>query len=88
MANATPFRAVTSLETDLEHLGGWNHDTGQPGIALFGNAVQVWAVAQNRPVTVDEAALTFNVAPELIRQAVEEHGWMYLRGDRIEHDGE
>ena len=84
MPDAAPF--ITSLETDLEYTAGWNH--GQPGIALFGNAIQVWSFAQNRPVTVDEAALTFNVAPELIRQAVESHGWMYLCGDLIEHDGE
>jgi len=76
------------LETGREYTYDWNQETGQPGIGLFANAVQVWSTAQGRAVTVDEAALTFNVRPELIRQAVEWHPWMLLAGDVIEHDGE
>lgn len=79
---------ITSLGT--EELDGWNLETsGMPGEMLFAGALQVWSAAQNRDgVTVDEAALTFNVAPAVIRQAVEAHPWLFLSGDVIEHEGE
>ena len=84
---------ITHLETgdqaesDCE---GWNLETsGMPGVGLFSSALQVWTVAQNRPVKVAEAALAFNVKPEIIRQAVEAHYWMLLgAGDVIEHEGD
>ena len=66
----------------------WEMDTGKPTCSFFGSALQVWSCLQGRPTTVNEAALTFNVPPELIRQAVEDHSWMFLSGDEIEHDGE
>ncbi len=67
----------------------WNKNTGEPTCSYFGNALQVWSALQDgRATTVNEAALTFNVPPELIRQAVKDHFWMYLDGDVIEHDGE
>lgn len=77
---------ITELESDDTQ--GWNQDNGQPGIGLFSNAVQVWAIAQGRDVTVQEAALAFNVVPDLIRQAVDHHYYMLLCGDIIEHDGD
>lgn len=47
------------------------------------------------PASVVNAALAFNVHPEMIMEAVEEHDWMYLAGDTgnlaqlfIEQDGE
>lgn len=74
---------------------GWDTETGAPGIALFNNAIQVWAVAQQRPVSVADAARAFNVSPERIVEAVEEHYWMFLEGIpgdyeylMIEHEGE
>lgn len=74
---------------DLDNEWAWNHETGAPGIALFSNAVQVWAVAHGGEVTVSAAALAFNVKPELIRQAADDHPWMYIgHGDVIEHEGE
>lgn len=81
---------ITHLETSLEGMDNWNLETsGMPGVALFGAALQVWLGAQNREgITVDEAALAFNVRPEIIRQAVETHYWMFLSGDVIEQDGE
>lgn len=55
----------------------------------FANALSVWLAAQERDgVTVAEAALAFNATPEVIRQAVDLHPWMFLAGDVIEHDGE
>ena len=33
----------------------WDQDTGLPGMALFANAVQVWAVLQHKSVSVREA---------------------------------
>ena len=79
---------ITHLEGG-DHLHGWNHDTGMPGIALFANAVQIWAIAQNRDITVNDAAMSFNVAPDLIRQAADWHYWMSVgAGDIIKHEGE
>lgn len=74
----------------------WDHDTGAPGLHLFAGAVQVWSVMQDRPTSVAEAAMTFNVEPCRIVEAVEDgHYWMYLSGPRddfarlmIEHEGE
>lgn len=71
---------------------GWDQETGQPTSVHFGNALQVWAVLQDRDVTVAEAAVTFNTTPDLIRSAVEDHCWMLLDGEgdqaTIQHDGE
>lgn len=74
---------------------GWDTETGAPGIALFNNAVQVWAISQMRPVSVADAARAFNIAPERVVEAVEEHYWMFLEGSpgdyenlMIEHEGE
>lgn len=68
--------------------GGWDLETGMPTSAYFGNALQVWSLAQDRPVTVAEAALAFNVTPALIRECIDDDSWMYLDGEWIEHDGE
>ena len=79
---------IDALDTEIEG-PEWNHETGNPSVSLFANALQVWAVAQNRlGISVDEAALAFNVKPELIRQAVEWHPWMFHVGGAIEHEGE
>jgi hypothetical protein len=75
----------------------WNiEDSGNVGIQLFGNAVQVWTVMQNRSgVTVAEAAAAFNCTPRMVRAAVDEHAWMDACGpdddftkQTIEHEGE
>lgn len=73
-------------ETGRELRRSWSQDG--VGIALFYNALQVWSVAQNRPTTVDEAALAFNTTPAIIRQAVEGSYWMFIVDDVIEHEGE
>lgn len=80
---------IENLDTSSEHRNAWNAD-GEPGISLFSNAIQVWAIAQDRGgLTINEAALAFNVRPDLIRQAVEDHPWMFVgSGDVIEHEGE
>jgi hypothetical protein len=65
----------------------------------FAMALQTWAAMQDRcNITVAEAAMTFNVAPDLIVEVVgdEDLGhWMFLNGDPadpttliIELDGE
>jgi hypothetical protein len=81
---------ITALIDDPDLWNEWDvEETGLPGIALFANALQVWAMAQNRvEVTVQEAALAFNTTEAVIRQAVEWHAWMFLNGDFIDHDGE
>lgn len=79
---------ITRLADD-ERLDGWDHAAGVPGVKLFSNALQVWAYAQGRVVTVDDAALAFNVPPEVIRRAVEWHYWLFItEGDVIESEGE
>jgi hypothetical protein len=60
-----------------------------PGIALFRNAIQVWSLAQDDETTIERAAAVFNVKPDLVRQAVNAHDWMYVAaGDLIEHERE
>jgi hypothetical protein len=66
----------------------WDFESGSPSLNLFANAIQVWSVLQGRPVTVHDAGLAFNATPDVIRQAVEHHYFMFLDGDTIEHDGE
>jgi hypothetical protein len=70
---------ITSLDT--KHPDRWNHETRAPGIKQFANALQLWAYAQGRFVTVSEASDVFNVDRSLIRQAVEHHAWMELGAD-------
>lgn len=79
----------TRLAPDNFEGEGFDLETGDVRISHFANAVQVWALAQARDVvTVDEAAAAFNVTPEIIREAVDHHGYMFLDGDNIEHDGD
>lgn len=77
---------ITKFASD-DH-DGWDQDTGEPTIGHFTQALEAWSWLQHRPTTVQEAALAFNVPPELIRQSVDWAGWMYLDGDVIEHEGE
>lgn len=88
MAQSAVTPWIDTLETDPDHSDEWHPETGQPGVDLFSNALSVWAWAQGRAQTVNEAAAAFNVTPDIIRQAVENHYWMFLNGDRIEHDGD
>ena len=81
-------------ETLEEHEPGF-HPDGRPTLDYLSNAIQVWALAQNRAlVTVGEAALAFNLPPSRIAEAVEWHYWMFLSGagdlhlQAIEHEGE
>lgn len=77
---------------------GWDvGDTGQVGISLFGNAIQVWSAFQQRndDVTIAEAAVAFRCTPQMVRAAVDAHPWMFVAGpdddfskQTIEHDGE
>lgn len=74
---------------------GWDHNTRAPGIFTFGNAIQVWAIMQNRPTSIADAARAFNCPPERIEDAVESHDWMFLEGPEddyeklmIQHEGE
>lgn len=81
---------ITSFAGDDEFC--WDTNTGLPTRDHFAGAVQVWSVAQNRPTTIGEAAKAFNVAPALIREAVDGHYWMMVDGDgddaMICHEGE
>lgn len=81
---------IEALDTSEDDDGGWNIEgSGLLSVALFGTAIQVWCFAQpSELATVNQAALAFNVSPDLIRQAVDAHYWMYLAGDQIEHEGE
>lgn len=90
-ANDRPF----SFDNWAEEADGWDTETGAPGIILFGDALQVWSISQNHPVSVADAARAFNISPARIVEAVEDHHWMLLVGPRhdyerlmIEHDGE
>ena len=67
----------------------WDADSGKGNLGEFSNAVKVWAWAQNRDVTINDAALAFNVSPDLIREAVDYGYWTEIGpGDLIEFEGE
>lgn len=76
----------------------WNPDTGEPGIAQFRNAIQLWSIFQNRPTSVAQAAEAFNCEPMRIVEAIDDGAawsFIYLDGPRddfaalmIEHEGE
>lgn len=72
-----------------EHEEGWDTETAKPGIALFGNAVQVWSI-MNSNYSVADCAEAFNVPPDMVRQAVAWHYWMILDddGETFQHEGE
>jgi hypothetical protein len=54
----------------------------------FQDALQTWVAMQRRSPTVNEAALTFNVAPDLVREACDGRRWVFIVGDRLELEGE
>lgn len=89
-APITAVPVITALDFSRDDDRGWNlHGSGHVSGHLFGNALQVWAWAQNRPVTVADAALAFNVAPHIIHEAIDNHAWLFLGpGGVIEHEGE
>lgn len=77
------------------------HDSDEAGIAWldFLGALQVWSFMRlergDEKVTVRQAADEFGVTAEVIREAVDQHYWMFLSGPDddpskqiIEHDGE
>lgn len=82
-------------QMDRSDFEEWDSDEAGVRWPAFGEAVSIWAWCQQRPISVAEAALAFNVAPSLIALAIEEHAWMYTVGDPndptksfIGHDGE
>lgn len=66
----------------------WCSETGKPSVSLFGNALQVWSSFQGENATVEKAANAFNCPEEMVRIAVQEHYWLFLDGNLIEHEGE
>lgn len=71
-------------------------EDGEVGISLFQleGAIQTWSGLQGRPTSIAEAATTFNVRPELVREVVEANFWMCVIGHDsdptqqfIEHEG-
>jgi len=81
---------ITALDDSREDDRGWNLEgSGNVSATYFANAVQVYCCAQNRAVSIDEAANVFNVTPAIIRQAVEQHYFMFEEPDgTIGHEGE
>jgi len=74
----------------IERWGGeddsWNLETGgHPGIALVGNAIQVWAAFQDNSPSVAQAAASFNLEAIRVIEAVEAHYWMFLEGPRDDY---
>lgn len=57
-------------------------------LSALSDVVQVISAAQNAEVTVGDVAILLIVPPDKVREAVEEHPYMYLVNDEIEHDGE
>jgi hypothetical protein len=88
---------MTTFEFDrwADDDNGWDGWCSAPGIALFGNAIQVWAICNGGMSSVADAARVFNCDPARIIEAVDSHYWMFLSGPHddyarlmIEHEGE
>lgn len=71
-------------------------ENGEVGISPFQleGAIQTWSALQGRATSIVEAATTFNVRPELVREVVEANFWMFVVGPEgdptkqfIEHEG-
>jgi hypothetical protein len=84
----TPQHPFTEFERDPDADVGvmWDH---------FITAIGIWVYVNSghREVTVAEAALTFNTTPDLVREAVATHPWLFASDDpdpskqTIESDG-
>ena len=62
--------------------------SGLPGVGVVAAALGTWVNLNGRYPTVGEAAMVFNLPPELVRSAVDYSPWMLLgAGDTIELDG-
>lgn len=87
---STGVQMITALDDSPEDDRAWNLEgSGNVSATYFANALQVYCCAQNRDVSIDEAALAFNVTPAIIRQAVEQHYFMFEDADgTIGHEGE
>lgn len=69
--------AFTSFERDPDAEVGVMWDGFLTAVSVF-----VYTNEDTRRVTVADVALAFNTTPELVREAVAEHPWLYTR----EHD--
>ncbi|MCX5570583.1 MULTISPECIES: hypothetical protein [Kaistia] len=79
---------INERDTFVEH--------GEVGVSLYQLecAIQTWSALQSRETSIAEAATTFNVRPELVREVVEANIWMSVTGHEsdptqqfIEHEG-
>ena len=75
----------------------WDQDNGIPDISSIGAALQVWMMLQPgaERYSVRQVGEVFNLDDAQVRQAVDDHNWMYLDGPDddpsnqfIEQDGE
>lgn len=58
-------------------------------IADLGGKIQEWSFARwSQSVTIQDAAKALGISEENARLAIEEHYWMYLEADVIQHEGE
>lgn len=66
-------------------------DDDEAGIAIadLGRALVTWTAMQDRTPTIAEAAMAFNTAPEIIREAVADAMWIYINdhNQTLELDG-
>lgn len=81
---------ITDLDNTDNDDGHWNNDGSQLcSVSLFADAVQVWSHAQGRDTTINEAALVFNVTPELIKKTIDYHPYISVTSDGVMiHEGE
>lgn len=91
-----PLHDPWGLESD-EYGDRINDGNTHVATSFFSAALQVWCVMrEGEAVTVGSAALAFNVTPDVILEAVNNHPFMFATGDflgplnklHIEHDGE
>lgn len=72
----------TSWNLDDEDYATEDSDgSGLPGVLVVVHALETWICLNDRPATVELASMVFNLSPAMIRQAVDEGGWLYLDSD-------
>ena len=60
---------------------------GDPYADEFARAFAQWVYCQDEPPTIEHASMVWNATPDVIRQAIEEHYWLFESNGRIESDG-
>ena len=78
---------ITRLAPDDDNAELAVDGNGDPFESDFMRSLACWVYCQDREVPIEEAAMSWNATPDVIRQAVEEHPFLCEVCGHIEQDG-